>query len=71
MKTLPDVMTVEQLAAFLGQDKHDLYKAIKAGKISGACRRGKRWFVGTEVFLRAVTGGRKKPRPRMPDGSRV
>jgi dsDNA-binding SOS-regulon protein len=67
MTNLPVVMTVEQLAAFLGQDKHELYKAIKAGKVPGVRRAGKRWYVGRDAYLKAITGTVKGSKPKAPD----
>lgn len=66
MKTLPDVLTIQQLADFLGQDRADQYRVIGAGKIPGAFRAGKRWYVGRDSYLKAITGGRKKPMPKVP-----
>lgn len=55
MRTLPIVMTAAQLIEFLGQDGSDVYRALRAGKIPGAYRASKRWYIGRDNFLKAIT----------------
>lgn len=53
---LPIVLTPEQLVAFLGWDRSELYRAMREGRVPGAYRAGKRWYIGRDRFLKAVTG---------------
>ena len=55
MRMLPIVMTAAQLIEVLGQDKADVYRALQAGKIPGAYRAGKRWYIGRDHFFKAIT----------------
>jgi len=59
---LPLVLTPEQLSEFLGMDRADLCRAMRDGRIPGAYRAGKRWFVGRNKFLKSVTDTSTKPR---------
>lgn len=59
---LPIVLTPEQLVEFLGWDRSELYRAMREGRVPGAYRAGKRWYIGRDRFLKAATGtnGRSK-----------
>jgi predicted site-specific integrase-resolvase len=59
---LPLVLTPEQLSEFLGIDRADLCKAMRAGRIPGAYRAGTRWFIGRNNFLKSVTGATTMPK---------
>lgn len=61
MNTLPIVMTAGQLIELLGQDGSEVYRALQAGKIPGAFKAGKRWYIGRDRFLKAITTGAVKP----------
>lgn len=55
MIELPIVLTVDQLAEFLGRDRSELCRAIRAGRVPGAYRAGKRLFIGRDTFLKSFT----------------
>jgi hypothetical protein len=61
MKRLPIILTAPQLIEFLGQDKADVYRALRAGKIPGAYLAGNRWFIGRDTFLKGITEWPEKP----------
>jgi hypothetical protein len=61
MKCLPIVLTVEQLAEFLGQDQAELYRAIRDGAVPGVYRAGKRLYVGRDNFLKSITRAAPEP----------
>lgn len=67
MKRLPIVLTAPQLIEFLGQDKADIYRSLRAGKIPGAYLAGNRWYIGRDTFLKAVTGETDLPNPVCPN----
>ena len=54
------VLTPEQLSEFLGIDRKELCKAMRAGRIPGAYRAGTRWYIGRNKFLKSMTDTRPK-----------
>ena len=52
---LPIVLTPKQLQEFLGLDKAEVSLALRQGRIAGAYRAGRRWYVARDRFLRAAT----------------
>jgi hypothetical protein len=62
---LPIVLTPKQLQEFLGLDKGELNLALREGRIVGAYRAGKRWYVARDRFLRAATQTYGKSKPVM------
>ena len=60
---LPIVLTPKQLGDFLGLDKAELSKALRAGRIPGARKAGKRWFIGRDRFLKSVVEANGKSKP--------
>lgn len=63
MNELPIVMTPKQLQEFLGLDKAEVSLALREGRIAGAYRAGRRWYIARDRFLKAATQtiGKSKP----------
>jgi len=53
-------LTPEQLSEFLGIDRKELCKAMRAGRIPGAYRAGTRWYISRNKFLKSMTDTRPK-----------
>ena len=51
---LPAVATVAEIAAFERCDERTVRKALEAGQVPGAFRRGRSWRVRTDVYLAEV-----------------
>lgn len=51
---LPSVATVAEIAAFERCDERTIRKALEAGEIPGAFKRGRSWRVVTTAYLAAV-----------------
>lgn len=50
-ESLPAVATVAEIAAFERVDQRTVRKAIDAGELPGAFRRGRSWRVRSDVYL--------------------
>ena len=48
---LPDVATVAEFAAFERVDERTVRKALEAGEIPGAFKRGRSWRIRTDVYF--------------------
>lgn len=62
---LPIVMTSKQLQEFLGLGKAEANLALREGRIVGAYRANRRWYVARDRFLRAATQTYDKSKPVM------
>ena len=63
MTVLPLVLTPQHLIEFLSKDKSEIYRALQAGQVPGACRAGKRWYIARDRFLAAATGQAIQSKP--------
>lgn len=53
-ESLPEVATVAELAAYERVDERTLRKALEAGDVPGAFRRGRTWRIVTRTYLGAI-----------------
>jgi hypothetical protein len=63
LDSLPSIATVAEVAAFERVDERTIRKALEAGEIPGAFRRGRSWRVVTAVYLRTLSSGLAEATP--------
>lgn len=49
--SLPAVATVAEIAAYERVDERTIRKALEAGEVAGAFRRGRSWRIRTDLYL--------------------
>lgn len=55
-ETLPSIATVAEIAAFERVDERTIRKALEAGEVTGAFRRGRSWRIVTAAYLGGISG---------------